>query len=281
MNMFVSAPKCIVNADDYGRSKGISKGIREAHLHGIVSSTTVMMNFENAQKEVQLARQECQDLRIGVHLNVTAGLPLSDPKDIPALLGSEGQFNTPEHVMNSLTALPIDQVEREWRQQIEALLELDVEIDHLDSHHHVAAANERLWALHLALAQEHHIGVRLPYPTDDDESALVSNFAAPLRRFASENALATLQTVSIPRTQALFTSFFAESATLATLLSLLEEATAYSSSEIMCHPGYVDDEISPSSYSSHRQVELEILTSDQVKSAIDTHALELTGFIEL
>ena len=279
--MFLSAPKCIVNADDYGRSKGISKGIREAHLNGIVSSTTVMMNFEDAQLDVQLARQECQDLRIGVHLNLTAGPPLSDPKDIPALLGSDGHFNTPEHVMNSLTALPIDQVEREWRLQIEALLDLDVEIDHLDSHHHVAAANERLWTLHLALAQEHHIGVRLPYPTDDEESALVSSFAAPLRRFASENAPAALQRVNIPRTQALFTGFFAESATLETLLSLLEEATAYSSSEIMCHPGYVDDELSPSSYASHRQVELEILTSDQANSTIDTYELELTGFIEL
>jgi hypothetical protein len=36
--------RLIVNADDYGRTPGVSQGIRKAHLEGIVTSTTALMN---------------------------------------------------------------------------------------------------------------------------------------------------------------------------------------------------------------------------------------------
>ena len=36
--------KLIINADDYGRSPGVSRGILQAHREGIVTSTTVMIN---------------------------------------------------------------------------------------------------------------------------------------------------------------------------------------------------------------------------------------------
>jgi predicted glycoside hydrolase/deacetylase ChbG (UPF0249 family) len=279
--MYASESKLIVNADDYARSPAISKGIREAHLNGIVSSTTVLANFENSVQDTNLAKEECPNLRMGVHLNITAGRPLSETDDIPALLGSDGEFKSPDALLASLASIPVDQVEREWRAQIEALLTLGIKIDHLDSHHHIAAANPGLWQLHLALAQEHHIGVRLPYPTDDEDSALIDSFPAQLRRFASETAPSKLHQLNLPRTQALFTSFFADGVNLETLLVLLEEATAYNSSEIMCHPGYVDSSMANSSYGNLREVELQILTSDQARSAVESYQLDLVGFDDL
>jgi predicted glycoside hydrolase/deacetylase ChbG (UPF0249 family) len=279
--MFSIESKVVVNADDYGRSPGISRGIREAHLQGIVSAATVMANFENAAREVGLARSECPDLHLGVHLNITAGQPLSRSDDIPGLVQSSGHFKSIEALLSGLDSIPIDQVEREWRRQIESLLAWDVELDHLDSHHHIAASNRDLWDLHLSLASEYHIGVRLPYPTDDENSTLVSNFPSPLRRFASDIAPARLQQVNLPRTQALFTSFFAESATIENLIDLLEEATAYASSEIMCHPGYVEADSVQTGYGQFRQIELEILTSEKAKSTVEAYQLELVGFDDI
>jgi predicted glycoside hydrolase/deacetylase ChbG (UPF0249 family) len=279
--MFAIESKLIVNADDYGRSAGISRGIREAHLRGIVSATTVMSNFDNAAQDVELARTQCPHLRMGVHLNITAGTPLSALDDIPALLEPNGEFKSPQALLAGLDSIPSDQVEREWRRQIEALLLWNVDIDHLDSHHHIAAANRDLWNLHLALASEYHIGVRLPYPTDDESSTLVSSFPTPLRRFASDIAPAKLQQVNLTRTQALFTSFFGEAATVETLLNLLEEATAYTSSEIMCHPGYVEADAVQTSYGQFRLTELEILTSERVRSTIEAYDLELVGFDDI
>lgn len=279
--MFAVESKLIVNADDYGRSEGVSRGIREAHLHGIVSATTVMANFDNASQDVKLALAECPNLRLGVHLNISAGSPLSAVNDVPALVEPNGEFKSQSGLLSTMDSIPLEQVEREWRRQIETLLEWGVDLDHLDSHHHIAAASQELWNLHLKLAGEYRIGVRLPFPTDDDDSALVSSFPSPLLRFASEIAPAKLQQLNLPRTQALFTSFFAETATLETLIGLLEEATAYASSEIMCHPGYATPDMIASSYTQFRQKELEILTSEQAKAAIEAYDLELVGFDDL
>ncbi len=65
----------IVNADDFGLTEQVSRGILDAHHEGIVTSATLMANggaFENA---VAMARRE-YDLGIGVHLNLTEGIPV-------------------------------------------------------------------------------------------------------------------------------------------------------------------------------------------------------------
>ena len=38
----------IVNADDFGQSAGINRGIIEAHEHGIVTSTSLMVRWPAA-----------------------------------------------------------------------------------------------------------------------------------------------------------------------------------------------------------------------------------------
>ncbi len=49
----------IVNADDYGRTASVSAGIRRAHLRGIVTTTTAMMNMPSVEDDVRLALAEC------------------------------------------------------------------------------------------------------------------------------------------------------------------------------------------------------------------------------
>ncbi len=49
----------IVNADDYGRTPGVSTGIRDAHLRGIVTTTTVLINLPGATDAVRRAAVEC------------------------------------------------------------------------------------------------------------------------------------------------------------------------------------------------------------------------------
>ncbi len=47
----------IVNADDFGLSKGQNYGVIEAYQHGVVSSTTAMVNGGGAQHAAALSRQ--------------------------------------------------------------------------------------------------------------------------------------------------------------------------------------------------------------------------------
>ena len=41
--------KLIVNADDYGMTKGVNLGIIEAHKNGIVTSTTLMVTMPEVE----------------------------------------------------------------------------------------------------------------------------------------------------------------------------------------------------------------------------------------
>ena len=62
--------KClIVNADDFGLSEGVNRGIMEAHERGIVTSTSLMITQPAAEAAVECARQH-PDLAIGLHVDL-------------------------------------------------------------------------------------------------------------------------------------------------------------------------------------------------------------------
>jgi len=60
----------IVNADDFGYSRGINRGIAQAHAHGIVTSTTLIVNAPAARDALELARR-LPGLAVGLHVNFT------------------------------------------------------------------------------------------------------------------------------------------------------------------------------------------------------------------
>ncbi len=60
----------IVNADDFGYSRGINRGIAEAHDLGIVTSTSLMVNAPYAPEAAELARSRPR-LSVGIHVNFT------------------------------------------------------------------------------------------------------------------------------------------------------------------------------------------------------------------
>jgi predicted glycoside hydrolase/deacetylase ChbG (UPF0249 family) len=59
----------IVNADDFGQSPGVTRGIIEAHEHGIVTSTSLMTRWLGAG-EAALYAKRCPSLSLGLHLDL-------------------------------------------------------------------------------------------------------------------------------------------------------------------------------------------------------------------
>ncbi len=108
----------IVNADDFGRTRGVSAGIVHAHLHGLVTTTTAMVNLPGALQDVAQASHEAPTLGLGLHLNLTCGRPLLDPADVPSLVAPDGSFHTPDALIASGHRPEPAHVEREWRAQI-------------------------------------------------------------------------------------------------------------------------------------------------------------------
>jgi len=59
----------IVNADDFGQSPGINRGIIEAHEHGIVTSASLMTRWSAAGEAAAYAREH-PTLSVGLHLDL-------------------------------------------------------------------------------------------------------------------------------------------------------------------------------------------------------------------
>jgi predicted glycoside hydrolase/deacetylase ChbG (UPF0249 family) len=60
----------IFNADDFGYSDGINRGIVEAHERGVVTSATLMVNGPRAHEAARIA-EEHPKLAVGLHVNFT------------------------------------------------------------------------------------------------------------------------------------------------------------------------------------------------------------------
>lgn len=75
---------CIVNGDDFGASRGVNRGIVEAHRDGILTSASLMINMPGAEEAAELSADN-PDLSVGLHVNFTnEGDSVIDITDIEA-----------------------------------------------------------------------------------------------------------------------------------------------------------------------------------------------------
>lgn len=268
----------IVNADDYGRTPGVSAGIRDAHLRGIVTTTTVLINLPGAADAVRQAAVETPHLGIGLHLNLTAGTPCATPDLVPDLIGPTGAFHTPDRLRRRLLSLDVSQVRTEWRAQLRALESTGIVIDHLDSHHHLAALAPDLWEICLELAMRSGCRVRAACPLDEADQTLLGDAPPEAQAFARGQARPRQLSTGVAPSPYLFTAFYDRGATLQGLLRLLDKLPQ-GVSEIMCHPGFSDAGLeSVSSYARQRQTEYGILIDPRVREKIGASGIQLATF---
>lgn len=274
--------RLIVNADDYGHTAGISAGIREAHLHGAVSSTSVMMNRPAARQALSDAARSCPKLGMGVHLVLTSGRPLSDPERIPSLVTPEGAFRREEPFIAHLPDLDPAHVWIEWNAQVEQFIQITGHApDHLDSHHHSSYFTPVLFDSMLQLASKLGCAIRRPnWPRWDD-----AEMPAPYTP-ASIREMETLMEKVQPRTTVGFIGdFYDEGVSRSHLLEILDALAVgkYGDTvEIMSHPALVDDELRFTSiYNERRAQERQILEDPRVLSFIHSHGIERISFADL
>ena len=131
-----------VNADDFGLSEEMSKAIAENIKCKRVDRTTLMVNMPWAQQAMQLAKEEGFLDRVGIHLNLTSGMPLTDGIKTNRIFCDEtGAFNA--SFAGNLKqrfffdAKSAEQVREELSAQTERFFELGGRLLHVDSHHHV------------------------------------------------------------------------------------------------------------------------------------------------
>ena len=270
--------RLIVNADDFARSKGVDRGILRAHHEGIVSTTTALMNQNNAVPSILLAHSQEPELGFGVHLNITFGKPLNPANSIASLVATDDNFYDFRKILSGQVKWDIAHVEAEWRSQIERFLDTGLTLDHLDSHHHAAVFQPELFELFLELAYEYGCGVRNPIPLDLERTDLLSLYPENIIRYIQDKAAELISTRGIRHPDALLASFFAEQTTSGHLIEILEslKSGVY---ELMCHPGMADDDLRlSSSYAGYRVNELHVLTDPAIGKTLTALGIKLHTF---
>ena len=131
--------RLVVNADDFGMSAAISRGIVRAHREGIVTSASLLGNCADLDAARALL-SEAPGLGVGVHLALVEGGPVANPAEVPSLLTPSGRFRSRgAEFIAAWTKRQIDagDVEREFEAQVQRVRAAGIKIDHLDTHHHV------------------------------------------------------------------------------------------------------------------------------------------------
>jgi chitin disaccharide deacetylase len=132
--------RLIVNADDFGLTGGVNRGIVEAHSAGIVTSTTLMANSAAFDDAVQLARSNPK-LSVGCHLVLVDGSPLLGRDKVPSLMDprNPGCFyqNISSFAQRALTGrFDANEIEAEATAQIRKLQSAGIQVSHVDTHKH-------------------------------------------------------------------------------------------------------------------------------------------------
>ncbi len=281
--------RLIVNADDFGRSPGVNRGILEAHLRGIVTSTTVMVNYPAAAPGLERALTEAPDLGIGLHITLTSGRPVSAPETVRSLLTDGGEFIHIGAWPAQMSHFEPDHLQREIAAQVDRFLALTGRPpDHLDSHHHAAYLHpDGLRAL-LEIAAGFGIPMRAgmaDLPLDMAAAALArilpefdTSVALPL----VERLQVLLATGPAPFWPARFEmGYYDKTATLGDLLLILTTLPDDGITELMCHPGYVDDELGFSGYRAKREEEIVHLTHAATRECVRAESIQLIAFGDL
>ncbi len=127
----------VINADDLGFSPTVNQTIFELHKLERLTSASLVVNMPASQLALDSIKEH-PGLSIGIHLNLTKGVPVSPGAKMPSLVNGNGKFYSAPffYPLALAKAISSRDVEIECRAQIELALEAGIQPSHLDSHNH-------------------------------------------------------------------------------------------------------------------------------------------------
>ena len=232
--------RLIVNADDFGFTRGVNEGIVRAHTEGIVTATTLMAFGRAFEHAVELSRAT-PALDVGVHLVLWDG-----GNDLPRRL--------PSFVARALTR-SIAEIEAEFARQVERVLAAGLAPSHLDTHKHVHLLPNVMQAVARVARRFGIVWVRRPLHA---------------RQVTAHGLRTPDHFLGIRLTGRM------DAARLLRALGGLHDGVT----ELMCHPGLCDDELrrAPTRLKEQRQAEMEALTRPEIRALLLRDGVALTSF---
>jgi predicted glycoside hydrolase/deacetylase ChbG (UPF0249 family) len=244
--------RLIVNADDWGLTRGVSEGILAAHRHGIVSSTTVLATA--ALDRELVARLRDSGLGLGIHVNLTLGAPLTRGR---SLVDGDGRFV--RDARRAAARASATDVRAEVEAQVQRFEStLKRRPTHLDTHHHVGL-HSPVREVVLDVARALGVAVRSQDP-DARARARTARLRTPDHFFGESGPDAYW---SLDRT----------------VRHLRELPVGVS--EFMCHPGWFDADLAYSRYGRQREIEMIGLGTAPARATAAALGITLCTFADL
>ncbi|MHB0937010.1 MAG: carbohydrate deacetylase [Armatimonadota bacterium] len=281
----------IVNADGYGFTPGINRGIEEAVARGIITSISVNSNFDPIEDLPQFVRTY-PHISVGVHLNPVVGRPIAEASCVPSLVDGEGYFHYHGFTERLLhRRIDAGELEYELTLQIERVREMGVRISHLDSHQ-----NQHLYPAYFPIfmgllkrhsipcmrTHVHYIPADSPRPGVDRWRLYLRNPGRlPTHLFTRWMMFRARRQGAIMADWLLTTMSSGNKADLSRWRQLLRNVPE-GWSEVYCHPAYPDDELRRwATYVEPRRQEIEVMTSPETREEVERQGIELKSFHDL
>ena len=284
--------RLIVNADDFGLTRGVNRAIVEARTRGIVTSATLMANSLAFDEAVQFAKADT-GWSVGCHVVLLDGRPVCEASRVSSLVetrnGHAFRDGIAGFALRALTGrIDAEQVEAETTEQIRKLQSNGVTVSHVDTHKHTHMFPAALEGILRAARTCGITAIRNPF------EVVAANFARAQRglwkRYAQVKTLRGLAggfrravakaglrtpdgTLGIVATGHLNGNLFQN------IADNMPEGTW----EFVCHPGYVDADLDGISTRLRRQreEELAVLTSVEARQALESRGIELISYRQL
>jgi len=254
----------IINADDFGMCHATNAAIFRSLKEGVVCSTTLMVPCAWATHAMRLLAENSA-ISFGVHLTVVGDSlhyrwkPLTCADKVPSLVDETGHFYNWDRIPEFLARATLDELEVEFRAQIETVLAAGLKPTHLDWHSIRIARRPELFDVLFTLAREYGLAARVR------EAVLIEKVQSqglPCNDydFLDSYELGTL----------------GKSARFAQLLRDLPVGL----SEWAVHPGLADAELLAieSDGAPVRQADLDFLLSAEVREIIQKEKITLLGY---
>lgn len=251
MNARKAVKRLILRADDLGFSEGVNLGIEKSVRDGLIRTVGVMTNMEASEHGVKLlsGRKLCW----GLHTNISAGRPLSDPEKIPSLTTEDGFFKTSKVYRSTEEDLVnLDEVILEIEAQLARFRELVGEDPHYFEGHAVRSQN---FNKGLQMVAERH-GLRYlemnpDAPVPFGRSMLYLHMESMKPNYEPMNAIRTMQ------------------------FHLGEGEADF----FICHPGYLDAAIlRMSSLQIPRTQDLELAVSRELREYVEEEEIQMLTY---
>jgi predicted glycoside hydrolase/deacetylase ChbG (UPF0249 family) len=156
----------IVNADDFGMCQAVNEAIVGTLHEGIVRSTSLMVPCPSALQATHFLADH-PEISFGVHLTAISDSannrwkPLTARGGARSLIDRAGYFYDFEHMGEFLAQVRLDQLEMEFRAQIEVALAARLHPTHLDWHSLRISSRADIFDVMFRLAREYGLALRV------------------------------------------------------------------------------------------------------------------------